>query len=85
VTRDGLLGRLMACGIAARRGFMAAHLEAAYSGVSRIELPTTEYLTRQTIILPLFHDLRENEQQRVVGVIRDCAAAKASGSRPSNS
>jgi dTDP-4-amino-4,6-dideoxygalactose transaminase len=43
------------------------------------------YLTRQTIILPLFHDLRENEQQRVVGVIRDCAAAKASGSRPSNS
>jgi hypothetical protein len=35
--------------------------------------------------LPLFHDLSENEQLRVVGVIRDCAAAKASGSRPSNS
>ena len=77
VTRDDLLRRLMAFGISARRGFMAAHLEAAYSGVSRIELPVTERLTRQTLILPLFHDLREDEQQRVIDVIRDCAELKA--------
>jgi perosamine synthetase len=81
VTRDDLLRRLMAFGISARRGFMAAHLEAAYSGVSRIELPVTERLTRQTLILPLFHDLREDEQQRVIDVIRDCAELKAGRSR----
>jgi perosamine synthetase len=67
-----------------RRGFMAAHLEEAYSGVSRIELPVTEYLTRQTLILPLFHDLRENEQQRVIDVIRDCAEPNAVRSRRTN-
>lgn len=81
VTRDDLLRRLMAFGISARRGFMAAHLEAAYSGVARIELPVTERLTRQTLILPLFHDLREDEQQRVIDVIRDCAELKAGRSR----
>jgi perosamine synthetase len=81
VTRDDLLRRLMAFGISARRGFMAAHLEAAYSGVSRIALPVTERLTRQTLILPLFHDLREDEQQRVIDVIRDCAELKAGRSR----
>ena len=77
LTRDDLLRRLMAFGISARRGFMAAHLEAAYAGVSRIELPVTERLTRQTLILPLFHDLREDEQKRVIDVIRDCADLRA--------
>ena len=40
-----------------------------------------ERLTRQTVILPLFHDLLEDEQQRVIEVIRDCAGLKASRSR----
>jgi len=73
VTRDELLRRLMASGISARRGFMAAHLEPAYAGVSRIDLPVTELLTRGTLILPLFHTLREDEQEKVIRIIRDCA------------
>jgi dTDP-4-amino-4,6-dideoxygalactose transaminase len=73
VTRDDLLRRLMACGISARRGFMAAHLEPAYSGVARTELPVTEIMTRRTLILPLFHEMREDQQERVIDVIRDCA------------
>jgi len=77
VTRDEVLRRLLASGISARRGFMAAHLEPAYVGISRIELPNTERLTRQTLILPLFHELREDEQQQVIGVIRDCAELPA--------
>ncbi len=61
-------------GISPRRGFMASHLESAYAGVfCRDELPVTERLTRQTIILPLFHHLTESEQDQVIGVIEECA------------
>jgi len=78
-TRNGLLRRLMASGISARRGFMAAHLEPAYRGAERVDLPVTECLTRQTLILPLFHELKESEQDRVIEVIRGCAARTNGG------
>jgi dTDP-4-amino-4,6-dideoxygalactose transaminase len=77
VTRDDLLCRAMASGISARRGFMAAHLEPAYAGVSRIELKVTERWARHTLVLPLFHDLHEDGQERVIDLIRDCAGLTA--------
>lgn len=65
VRRDAMLGRLAAAGISARRGIMAAHLEPAYADVAHRPLPATEMLTRESLILPLFHELTEVQQNRV--------------------
>ncbi len=69
VSRDELLSRLAEAGVSARRGIMAAHLEPAYRGLPHGPLPVTERLTARTLILPLFHDLTEPEQDVVVSVI----------------
>jgi dTDP-4-amino-4,6-dideoxygalactose transaminase len=73
LTRDEMLRKLMSCGISARRGFMAAHLEPAYSELPHGDLSVTEYLTHRSIILPLFHELSEAEQDQVIDVIRGSA------------
>ena len=65
-----MLAALAAEGISARRGIMAAHLEPAYAGHPHIPLPATEDLTNRSIILPVFHDLTEDEQDRVVASLR---------------
>jgi dTDP-4-amino-4,6-dideoxygalactose transaminase len=64
-SRDVLLAALAADGISARRGIMASHLEPAH-GDSATKLPVTERLTRDSLILPLFHDMTEAEQDQVV-------------------
>jgi dTDP-4-amino-4,6-dideoxygalactose transaminase len=66
VTRDELLGRLAKAGISARRGIMAAHLEPAYAGHRHAALPATTLLTSRSLILPLFHEMTEAEQDCVV-------------------
>jgi perosamine synthetase len=70
ISRNDLLDALAAAGISARRGIMAAHLEPAYEGHPRPPLPVTEQLTANTLILPLYHDLTESEQDEVVDVLR---------------
>ncbi|MBV8993417.1 MAG: DegT/DnrJ/EryC1/StrS family aminotransferase, partial [Pseudonocardiales bacterium] len=76
ISRDELLRRLAEAGISARRGIMAAHLEPAYRDVAHRPLPVSEGLTSRTLILPLFHDLTESEQDVIVSVI--AAAARPS-------
>jgi len=76
VSRDELMRRLAEAGVSARRGIMAAHLEPAYLNVAHGPLPVTEYLTARSLILPLFHDLTEAEQDLVVSTI---AAASRTG------
>ena len=67
VTR--LLSLLARKGISARRGIMAAHLEPAYSDYSHGPLPVTEMLTSRSLILPLFHEMTEAEQDVVVSTV----------------
>ena len=73
VSRDRLLALMHAAGISPRRGIMAAHLQPAYAGHPHVDLPVTEQLTSQSLILPLFHDLTESEQDRVVDVLLTAA------------
>ena len=71
--RNDLLRKLTSSGVSARRGFMASHLEPAYSDISHGDLAVTERLTRQSIILPLFHELTEDQQDKVIEVLRESA------------
>jgi perosamine synthetase len=50
---------------------MAAHLEPACADLPRVSLPVTERLTRDSLVLPLFHQMTEAEQDRVVDVLRE--------------
>ncbi|MER5508493.1 DegT/DnrJ/EryC1/StrS family aminotransferase [Streptomyces sp. NPDC002766] len=75
VDRDDLLAALASAGVSARRGIMAAHLEPAYAGHPSAPLPVTERLTRDSLILPLFHTMTEAQQDRVVAALREQARA----------
>lgn len=78
-TRDGLLIALAEADVSARRGIMAAHRQPAYQGAQTgdMPLPATEHLTDNTLILPLFHQMSESEQARIITVLR--AGARAGG------
>ncbi|MFC9278379.1 DegT/DnrJ/EryC1/StrS family aminotransferase [Streptomyces collinus] len=71
--RDDLLAALAAAGVSARRGIMASHLEPAYAGHPAAPLPVTERISRDSLILPLFHTMTEAQQDRVVAVLREQA------------
>jgi dTDP-4-amino-4,6-dideoxygalactose transaminase len=68
VGRDELMRLMADVGISVRRGIMAAHLEPAYAGATTC-LPVTERLTGHSLILPLFHDMTQAEQEHVVSVM----------------
>ncbi|WP_367319229.1 DegT/DnrJ/EryC1/StrS family aminotransferase [Streptomyces sp. HUAS ZL42] len=73
VGRDDLLAALAEAGVSARRGIMAAHLEPAYAGHPCAPLPATERISRDSLILPLFHTMTEAQQDRVVAALREQA------------
>jgi perosamine synthetase len=77
VSRNTLLERLLADGISARRGIMASHLEPAYAGHPHGPLPATEIATNRSLILPLFHQMTETEQDHVIAAVRRAAALAA--------
>jgi perosamine synthetase len=68
--RDASLARLAAAGISGRRGIVAAHLEPAYADLPHAPLPVTERLSRDSLILPLFHAMTRDQQEQVVAVLR---------------
>jgi dTDP-4-amino-4,6-dideoxygalactose transaminase len=72
--RDGLLAALAAADVSARRGIMAAHRQPAYAGHEHAPLPVTEHLTDSTLILPVFHQMTDDELARVVDVLRTAGA-----------
>jgi len=64
-----VLQALAEAGVSARRGIMASHLEPAYAGHPHGPLPVTEHLTRNTLILPVHHEIGETEQRLVVDAL----------------
>lgn len=77
VSRNELLQRMLDRGISPRRGIMASHLEPAYAGHPHIDLPSTERLTARSLILPLYHQMSREDQDRVVEVIIEAAEGLA--------
>ena len=72
--REGLLGRLAEQEVSARRGIMASHRQPAYAGADHGPLPVTERLTDATLILPVFHQMTDDELRRVVDAVRSATA-----------
>ena len=72
VSRDALMQGLLDRGISTRRGVMAIHRETPYRDPRwERELVHTNAVTDQAIILPLFHQMTEQEQNHVIECIRE--------------
>ncbi len=70
VERDTLMQGLLDRGISTRRGIMASHREAPYRDPRwERELPETNAATDACIILPLFHQMTDEEQAFVIDSI----------------
>lgn len=68
--RADIMADLAAQGIATRRGVMAIHLEPAYrTRYPDLVLPETERATEETLLLPLFAGMTDDEQDRVVAAL----------------
>jgi dTDP-4-amino-4,6-dideoxygalactose transaminase len=71
LNRDQLMQSLLDRGIASRRGIMAIHKEPCYSDYYNMTLPNTERITSNTIILPLYPSMTDEEVKYVIDEIFD--------------
>jgi perosamine synthetase len=82
IGRDALMQELLDRGVSTRRGIMAIHHEAPFAdGRWETRLPETNAATESTIILPLFHQMTEDEQDYVIESIATIASRAASSAR----
>jgi dTDP-4-amino-4,6-dideoxygalactose transaminase len=76
ISRDALMQGLLDRGISTRRGIMAAHREAPYRDARwDRELAETNAATDECIILPLFHQMTEDEQAFILESIIELAGS----------
>jgi perosamine synthetase len=70
--RNRVLDELQRRGVVSRRGLMACHREACHRGaLVSGSLVQTELAAAQTLLLPLFHDMSEDDQDYVLAALRD--------------
>ena len=68
---NDLMEQLLEKGIATRRGIMNSHRESAYSHVDA-SLPISEGLADNSIILPLYIPMEEEDKDYVISALRSC-------------
>jgi len=78
LSRNELLRRLLARGIATKPGIMTIHREPAYRATDWPPLPHSEFASDRSLLLPLYPDMTAAEQQAVIAALR---AALTEGAR----
>lgn len=69
--RDSIMQSLLEQNISTRRSIMAIHRELPYRSAHwDSTLPVTNRVTETGFILPLYHDMQEGEQDRVIDALR---------------
>jgi perosamine synthetase len=75
IDRESFMTALIAAGVSCRRGIAPIHLEPVYRGtVPAVSLPVTEHVSAQSVFLPMFAGLADDDQQRVVDAVRHLVA-----------
>jgi dTDP-4-amino-4,6-dideoxygalactose transaminase len=74
VGRMELMRRLLRDGIATRRGVMAIHHEDAYAAHGPFDLPHTDAAAAEVLLLPLYPDLSDEDQDFVIARLAEHAA-----------
>ncbi len=74
--RDRLMDAMLSRGVVTRRGLMASHAEPCYRGAkTEGALPHTETAARETLLLPMYVELTEDDQDRVLQVLDESLEA----------
>lgn len=75
LTRDELMQELLDRGVSSRRGIMAIHRESPYRDTKwDALLPMTNLVTDTAIVLPLFFEMTEDEQDYVIDCLEHVTA-----------
>jgi perosamine synthetase len=71
-----VMQHLLDQGIATRRGVMCSHREQPYQGLAGQELTESERAQDHTLILPLFHQMTDEDQKRIASALRVAVATR---------
>jgi dTDP-4-amino-4,6-dideoxygalactose transaminase len=77
ISRDELMQRMLDRGVSTRRGIMAIHREVPYCDSWDKLLTNTNLVTDTTMILPVFHEMTEDDQDYVVNCVEEIARCGA--------
>jgi dTDP-4-amino-4,6-dideoxygalactose transaminase len=77
LSRNALMEALLQQGISTRRGIMNAHQEAAYAGRAEYDLPCSEMIRDSVVLLSLYADMTDADQDRVLEALRAPSAVAA--------
>jgi dTDP-4-amino-4,6-dideoxygalactose transaminase len=73
--RDAIMQALLEKNISTRRGIMATHREIPYrEGRWEANLPQTNLIAKTALILPLFHQMTESDQDYVIEALYSISA-----------
>jgi len=77
VSRNDLMQKLLDMGISSRRGIMTTHRETAYKEESKyVHLPVSEQAADNSIIIPLYVPMTEEEINKVIHCFREILTTK---------
>ncbi|MEO8667549.1 MAG: DegT/DnrJ/EryC1/StrS family aminotransferase [Bauldia sp.] len=74
VDQRGFMQALLDRGIATRRGIMCAHREPSYAGLPHPPLPKSEQAQDRCVLLPLFAQMTDAEQDQVAEAVGEACA-----------
>ncbi|HZO13345.1 MAG TPA: DegT/DnrJ/EryC1/StrS family aminotransferase [Polyangiaceae bacterium] len=74
VPRNRVTQRLLDAGVACRPAYMACHLQPVYRDSISINLPNTEAALAEVLILPLYSQMTDEEQDYVVATLNGAFA-----------
>ncbi|MCA9134928.1 MAG: DegT/DnrJ/EryC1/StrS family aminotransferase, partial [Planctomycetales bacterium] len=69
LSRDVLMQQLLDRGISTRPGIMNAHQQPACRELGNFDLPVSEAVREQVLLLPLYEDLSADAQQHVIDAL----------------
>jgi dTDP-4-amino-4,6-dideoxygalactose transaminase len=76
ISRNDLMQKMLDAGIATRRGIMTSHRETAYKEVcAGVYLPASEMAADQSIILPLYVPMKQEDIDQVIATFRALVTA----------
>jgi dTDP-4-amino-4,6-dideoxygalactose transaminase len=76
ITREDLMQKMLDAGIATRRGIMTAHRERPYIETQgKLSLPVTERASDRSLLLPLYPQMTEADQDTVIAALRAALTA----------
>lgn len=71
ITRDDFMQKMLDAGISTRRGIMTSHREPAYGHFPKVNLPITEKYSDNSVLIPLFVPMLEEEITYVIKTTKD--------------